>query len=215
MKLVASIGVPSHHPSAPSSLILDTIAPASSVQQTTGGSSHPTVLRDVLDPSAVSGAEGSGTLSLQPDPRSLRSDSTFTDSQSSTATYTHGGSRSETRCRDESTMKDFVFPVAEAIAKRRPILVDCSELVAGFELRAWNELPSLALVIPIKDEEEGSEQRSQRSQMVLIVGLNVCRPFDDDYRVGFSSLVRSRVGKLFDTCTFSVTELDPSVEAAN
>jgi hypothetical protein len=147
-------------------------------------------MHDFHDTSSNNGEGGSSTpVFPSPLPHTLshRSDSTFTDSQSSTSTYTYtNGLRHDTSCFVESTMTPYAFPVAEAVARRRPILVEhCSELVKGFELRSWDELPTRALVIPIKDLEETEDEKKGelKSQMVLIVGLNARRPFDDEYRV--------------------------------
>jgi hypothetical protein len=69
------------------------------------------------------------------------------------------------------------WPVREALQSRRIVLVeDCSSLIEGFPVRVWDELPNAAVVVPINNEsDEGI------SNAVIIIGLSIRRPFDDDY----------------------------------
>ncbi|KAK4687012.1 hypothetical protein P7C73_g3098, partial [Tremellales sp. Uapishka_1] len=69
------------------------------------------------------------------------------------------------------------WPIKEALETKRLVLVeDCSSLIKDFPVRVWDELPDAAVVVPIaNDSDEGVPHA------VLVVGLSVRRPFDDDY----------------------------------
>ena len=70
------------------------------------------------------------------------------------------------------------WPIKEALQTRRVVLVDdCSTLIEHFPVRVWDELPNAALVVPIaNDSDEGVPGA------VLVIGLSIRRPFDDDYQ---------------------------------
>ncbi|EIW68283.1 hypothetical protein TREMEDRAFT_69291 [Tremella mesenterica DSM 1558] len=69
------------------------------------------------------------------------------------------------------------WPFKEALQSKRVVLVeDCSDLIKGFPVRIWDELPTSAIVIPVNsDSDEGIPST------VLVLGLSIRRPFDDDY----------------------------------
>jgi hypothetical protein len=69
------------------------------------------------------------------------------------------------------------WPFAEALQTRRIVLVeDCSSLIAGYPIRVWDELPTAAVVIPVaSDSDEGVPSA------VIVIGLSIRRPFDEDY----------------------------------
>ena len=77
------------------------------------------------------------------------------------------------------------WPIREALQSRRIVLVeDCSLLIEGFPVRVWDELPNAAVVVPINNEsDEGI------SNAVIVIGLSIRRPFDDDYEQFLASLV--------------------------
>ncbi|OCF32765.1 hypothetical protein I316_05687 [Kwoniella heveanensis BCC8398] len=67
------------------------------------------------------------------------------------------------------------WPIQKAVHTRRPILVrNCRRLISGFPIRIWDELPVDAVVIPLFNEHE-------QPVAVIILGLNVRRPFEQDY----------------------------------
>lgn len=69
------------------------------------------------------------------------------------------------------------WPFREAIQTRRIVLVeDCSAIIDGYPVRVWDELPDAAVVVPIaSDSDEGVPSS------VIVIGLSIRRPFDDDY----------------------------------
>ncbi|WVR03976.1 hypothetical protein IAU60_000975 [Kwoniella sp. DSM 27419] len=69
------------------------------------------------------------------------------------------------------------WPIMKALSTRQCVIVDdCTGLVEGFPIRHWDELPFAAIVVPICTE--GS---LDIPEAVLILGLNVRRPFDTEY----------------------------------
>jgi signal transduction histidine kinase/DNA-binding NarL/FixJ family response regulator len=69
------------------------------------------------------------------------------------------------------------WPIQRAIASRQCVIVqDCREIIKDYPLREWDELPISAIVIPIC-----SDLSHEIPESVLILGLNVRRPFDEDY----------------------------------
>ncbi|WVR03014.1 hypothetical protein IAU60_000003 [Kwoniella sp. DSM 27419] len=69
------------------------------------------------------------------------------------------------------------WPIAKALATRQAIVVDdCSELIQGFPLREWEALPYSAIVVPV-----ASESSTEVPHAVLIIGLNVASPLDEEY----------------------------------
>lgn len=80
------------------------------------------------------------------------------------------------------------WPLREALVTRRPVFVsDCSTLIAGYPLRHWDELPESAIVIPIMNDSGGDVP-----PVLLVLGLNLRRPFDEDYE-GFCHLLRAQL----------------------
>jgi signal transduction histidine kinase/DNA-binding NarL/FixJ family response regulator len=69
------------------------------------------------------------------------------------------------------------WPIQRALVSRQSVIVqDCRELIKNYPLRAWDELPVAAIVIPIC-----SDSTNDIPESVVILGLNVRRPFDEDY----------------------------------
>lgn len=69
------------------------------------------------------------------------------------------------------------WPFREALQTKRLILVeDCRAMIEGYPIRVWDELPNAAVVVPVaNDSDEGIPSA------VLVIGLSIRRPFDDDY----------------------------------
>lgn len=69
------------------------------------------------------------------------------------------------------------WPLKDALLSKRLVLVeDCLQLIDGFPIRVWDDLPSSAIIVPIaNDSDEGTPTA------VLIIGLSIRRPFDEDY----------------------------------
>ena len=69
------------------------------------------------------------------------------------------------------------WPFMEALQNKRSVLVeDCSALLENFPVRVWDELPNAAIVVPVSTESDDGIPSS-----VVVLGLSVRRPFDDDY----------------------------------
>nr|XP_019006639.1 uncharacterized protein I203_00231 [Kwoniella mangroviensis CBS 8507]OCF70100.1 hypothetical protein I203_00231 [Kwoniella mangroviensis CBS 8507] len=77
------------------------------------------------------------------------------------------------------------WPIREALASNRLVMVEnCQGLIHDYPIRVWDELPTAAVVIPIANESDDGVPSA-----VLILGLNLRRPFDEDYE-SFIHLLR-------------------------
>lgn len=75
-------------------------------------------------------------------------------------------------------MPDPGWSLSEVLRTRQSMVVDCSDLIADYAPRAWDELPTRAMVIPVTlNSEEGLPGA------VLILGLSPRLTFDDTYAV--------------------------------
>lgn len=75
------------------------------------------------------------------------------------------------------------WPIREAIVTGKIVFVeDTGSLTKGFELRSWERLPQSAVVIPL------SQKSSKIPNAVLIIGLNIHRPWNETYRKWISTL---------------------------
>lgn len=78
------------------------------------------------------------------------------------------------------------WPFREALQSRRAVLVeDCSVLIEHFPVLVWDELPTAAVVVPISSDSDQGIPGA-----VLVIGLSIRRPFDDDYQSFIVSLKR-------------------------
>lgn len=69
------------------------------------------------------------------------------------------------------------WPIAKALQRRQCVIMEeCSQLIQGYPIRRWDELPFSAIVVPIC-----SERSSEIPDAVIILGLNVRRCFDHEY----------------------------------
>ncbi|WVQ79030.1 hypothetical protein IAT38_001122 [Cryptococcus sp. DSM 104549] len=69
------------------------------------------------------------------------------------------------------------WPIAKALNTRQCVIVeDCTALIDGYTVRQWDELPFSAIVVPIC-----GDGALELPEAVLILGLNVRRPFDTEY----------------------------------
>ncbi|WVW79980.1 hypothetical protein I302_101953 [Kwoniella bestiolae CBS 10118] len=80
------------------------------------------------------------------------------------------------------------WPILKALNTRQCVIVDdCRELIRGYSIRQWDELPFAAIVIPIC-----SDGSIEVPDAVIIMGLNVRRPFDAEYD-GWVHAIRSQL----------------------
>lgn len=71
------------------------------------------------------------------------------------------------------------WPITQALSTRQCILVDnCTEIIKGFPVRQWSELPDQAIVIPLT---LSGDDASDVPSGVIIMGLNLYRPMDTEY----------------------------------
>lgn len=69
------------------------------------------------------------------------------------------------------------WPIQKALSTRQCVVVnDCREFIKDYPLREWDELPVAAIVVPIC-----SDSSTEIPESVLVLGLNVRRPFDAEY----------------------------------
>ena len=90
---------------------------------------------------------------------------------------THARTSSTGSTEPLTSLDKHAWPIAKALRTRQCVVVDdCSKLVRGFPLRQWDQLPDSAIVIPIC-----SEMSTETPRGVLIMGLNLLCPLDDEY----------------------------------
>lgn len=69
------------------------------------------------------------------------------------------------------------WPIQKALTSRQCVIVeDCQELIQGYPIRVWEELPYAAVVVPIC-----SDTSTDLPEAVIIMGLNSRRPLDVEY----------------------------------
>jgi signal transduction histidine kinase len=87
-----------------------------------------------------------------------------------------------------------IWRVSDAISLRKTIHVTDipAAYIEGFEIRGWGELAREAVVIPIMSEDLGQDFPT----VILIIGLNSRRPYDEDYATWFD-VMRVSLGALF------------------
>jgi len=80
------------------------------------------------------------------------------------------------------------WPILKALSTRQCVIVDdCRHLIQDYPLRAWDQLPISAVVIPIC-----SDSSTEVPESILIIGLNFRRPLDADYD-GWIQVLRSNL----------------------
>lgn len=80
------------------------------------------------------------------------------------------------------------WPIQKALATRQSVIVeDCQDIIQGYPVRAYGELPFAAAVVPIC-----SDTSTDLPEAVLIIGLNPRRPLDTDYD-GWIHVLRSQL----------------------
>ncbi|WVR09484.1 hypothetical protein IAU60_006552 [Kwoniella sp. DSM 27419] len=77
----------------------------------------------------------------------------------------------------ESSVAAQCWPIQKTLETRRLVLVeDCRDLIQGFQIQAWDELPTSAIMVPVANDSDKGIPTA-----VLVMGLNVRRPFDEDH----------------------------------
>jgi len=91
------------------------------------------------------------------------------------------------------------WPIRDALVSKRLVLVeDCMQLIEGFPIRVWDDLPTSAVIMPISNDSDDGALGA-----VLVIGLSIRRPFDDDYEsflVCLSLIFRSRADDTACVC---------------
>jgi hypothetical protein len=89
----------------------------------------------------------------------------------------HGALTSEATTPLGSPPAEWPWPFAEAMRTHAPVLVEnISELIKGYPVRAWDELPDAAVVMPLNlDSEEGLPGA------ILVLGLSCRLDYDATY----------------------------------
>ncbi|WVQ71976.1 hypothetical protein IAR50_001519 [Cryptococcus sp. DSM 104548] len=155
VSLVGSVGIPDDHPSTPKSI------------------SFP--LRHRRNDSTTRFSQGdiSGSPAL-----SMHSSSMSNADNANPGTVpAHGTSFDSSKSEGHPAPETTSWPIREALQSKRLVLVeDVTELIKGFNIRVWDELPSAAVVVPISSDSD-----EEVPNAVLVLGLNIRRPFDEDY----------------------------------
>ena len=185
LHLRGRLGIPEDHPSLPDTLSIVFDHPLASTRgsvsaidrsvsgTTTSGASHPRSFPHIA------------AVDRRP---SLWSPESHLDGESEA-----GSSGARSAISVLSNGSPTAWPIRQAIVTNENVFVeDCSDLVQGFEIRSFGELPHSALVIP--SESDGEDGTSRR--MVIVLGLNPRRPHDADAEDWLRLLRRSLVSGL-------------------
>lgn len=150
LRLAGAVGIPEGHSSTPNTI---------SIQMSNKSGRDP---RAPVGPFAHT-ITGSPTMSAH-----------------SSASGTNGQSQSATGAQSpDDDMRGAVesWPIRDALISKRLVLVeDCMQLIQGFPIRVWDDLPTSAVIMPISNDSEDGALGA-----VLVIGLSIRRPFDDDY----------------------------------
>ncbi|KIJ24325.1 hypothetical protein M422DRAFT_274935 [Sphaerobolus stellatus SS14] len=94
----------------------------------------------------------------------------------------HNSPGAESTSSSDTASAPWTWPIAEAVASRRPLLVPSlpPDVAQTLSRRSWGDIPRQAVVIPIWSFE-GTASDAMLPQAVLIMGLNTRRPYDKDY----------------------------------
>jgi signal transduction histidine kinase len=99
------------------------------------------------------------------------------------------------------------WPIAQALATRRCVVVDdCSQLIDGFPLRQWDQLPDSAIVMPICNSSSMDIPHG-----VLVMGLNLYCPLDKEYR-NWIEVTRSQLASALSSVKAYAAEQQRLVE---
>ena len=99
------------------------------------------------------------------------------------------------------------WPIDVALSTRHCVIVeDCSALIGGIPIRQWDHLPESAVIIPI-----GSTSSLEPPRAVLILGLNIRSPMNDDYQDWLESVRHFLTGS-FSSTRVQETERRQKVE---
>lgn len=156
LTLMGEVGVPAGHPSCPAKLVVQL---NSKQQEPRSSNAGPFTQGLVGSPTMSYVSSLSNSLSTKSEPLVTR------------------GAALEMMSEGNETGSTARWPFREALQSRRLVLVeDCDSLIEGYPIRVWDELPHSAIVVPIaNDSDEGVPSA------VLVIGLSVRRPFDEDY----------------------------------
>lgn len=167
LELQSSLAVPTDHPGVPVKLSFD-LAVSLEERDAAGDSTLGTPLRNGHSASPV--ASGSTSMSSKL------------------------GYRSRREVLVESSPSQ--WPIAKALATRQCVVVDgCEALVRGFDIRQWDELPDLAIVVPITSD---FATVGAPPSAVLILGLNRFRPLDAEYD-SWIQVIRGHLASALDS----------------
>ncbi|ODN83508.1 hypothetical protein L202_01642 [Cryptococcus amylolentus CBS 6039] len=155
VSLVGSVGIPENHPSTPSNV------------------SFPLRHRRRSSTTRFSQGDISSSPAL-----SMHSSSVSNTGKANLGTFPRpGASFDSSKSEGHPAPETESWPLREALQCRRLVLVeDVTELIKDFNVRVWDELPSAAVVVPISSDSD-----EEVPNAVLVLGLNIRRPFDEDY----------------------------------
>jgi hypothetical protein len=111
---------------------------------------------------------------------------------------------SGTPASDDDAMRGSVdaWPLRDALISKRSVLVeDCMQLIQGFPIRVWDDLPTSAVIVPISNDSDDGALGA-----VLVIGLSIRRPFDDDYEsfIVSNPFLVTGFMLIYSTCTYNV-----------
>ncbi|CAK9786228.1 hypothetical protein CC85DRAFT_260792 [Cutaneotrichosporon oleaginosum] len=174
LQLESSVGVPGGHPSAIEKIQITGLSIASA-----SGSFTEECLAERMGSVVVDKAtDPGGSHLVAVDMTRMASPTTSVVG----SVYSRGsghsrGSTHSSRRRLSISFDSSFWPIRKALETRQCVLVDnIQNLINGFPIRQWDELPDQAIVVPINNDPE-----NKVPQAVMVLGLNLRRPFDGPY----------------------------------
>jgi hypothetical protein len=179
LNFAGSIGVPESHSATPPTreLCLDpvTFRPVS-----ISHSSNHLPISSMVDPDTASPTSILSQNNVTPEGSSASNRASISSSIASD--YSTAVSQPSSRSASSTSTTPWTWPIAEAVASRRAVLVPRlpAEVAETLSRRAWGDLPRQAIVVPIW-AYEGVNSNAALPQAVLVLGVNPRRPYDKDY----------------------------------
>ncbi|GMK54509.1 hypothetical protein CspeluHIS016_0110950 [Cutaneotrichosporon spelunceum] len=180
LRLESSVGVPAGHPSAIEKVHLSGITVTSA-----SGSFTEEYLAERMGTVKVDASLDAPGLSHIVAVDMAQVGSPPASTLGSVFSYRSGHSRASAHSKGSASSRRHLsiaydnsfWPIRKALETGQCVLVDSIQhYINGFPVRQWDELPDQAIVVPINNDPE-----NKVPQAVMVMGLNVRRPFDEQY----------------------------------
>lgn len=101
------------------------------------------------------------------------------------------------------------WPFRDALQTGHPVIVpDCSEVIRGYPVRAWDSLPRSAVVVPLKRDSP-----ERMSKGLMVIGLSTHLRYDKDYEQ-FIEDFRRQIGAYYASALAHSAETSRRMELA-